>query len=122
MLRSLHYLCIALCCVGLCLSEGTSVAHAAPESPMTPLPSAVQSQSLENSRFPGQLLSDGQCKPLPLLMAEGSNSCEIISCGMALKDTCKITCPANQNPKCSCDCMRSFGPICTDYKANCRCE
>jgi hypothetical protein len=58
----------------------------------------------------------------PLLMAEGSNGCEIISCGMGIKQTCKITCPAGQTPKCSCDCERSFGPICTDYKANCRCE
>ena len=58
----------------------------------------------------------------PLLMAEGSNGCEIVSCGMGIKQTCKITCPAGQTPKCSCDCERSFGPICTDYKANCRCE
>ena len=58
----------------------------------------------------------------PLLMAEGSNGCEIVSCGMGIKQTCKIACPAGQTPKCSCDCERSFGPICTDYKANCRCE
>ena len=58
----------------------------------------------------------------PLFMAEGSNRCEIVSCGMGIKQTCKITCPAGQTPKCSCDCERSFGPICTDYKANCRCE
>lgn len=58
----------------------------------------------------------------PLLVAEGSNGCEIISCGMGIKQTCKITCPAGQTPKCGCDCERSFGPICTDYKANCRCE
>ena len=58
---------------------------------------------------------------LPLL-AEGSNSCEIVSCGMGIKQTCQITCPADKTPKCSCDCERSFGPMCMDYKANCRCE
>ena len=30
---------------------------------------------------------------LPLLFAEGSNSCEIVSCGMGIKQTCQITCP-----------------------------
>ena len=59
---------------------------------------------------------------LPLLLAEGSNSCEIVSCGMGIKQTCQITCPAEKTPKCSCDCERSFGPMCMDYKANCRCE
>ena len=59
---------------------------------------------------------------LPLLLAEGSNSCEIVSCGMGIKQTCQITCPADKTPKCSCDCDRSFGPMCMDYKANCRCE
>ena len=59
---------------------------------------------------------------LPLLMAEGSNSCEIVSCGMGIKQTCQITCPADKTPKCTCDCERSFGPMCMDYKANCRCE
>lgn len=59
---------------------------------------------------------------IPLLTAEGSNSCEIVSCGMGLKDTCKITCPAEKTPKCSCDCAKSFGPMCTEYKANCKCE
>jgi len=59
---------------------------------------------------------------LPLLLAEGSNSCEIVSCGMGIKQTCQITCPADKSPKCSCDCERSFGPMCMDYKANCRCE
>ena len=59
---------------------------------------------------------------LPLLMAEGSNSCEIVSCGMGIKQTCQITCPADKTPKCSCDCERSLGPMCMDYKANCRCE
>jgi hypothetical protein len=59
---------------------------------------------------------------LPLLIAEGSNSCEIVSCGMGIKQACQITCPADKTPKCSCDCERSFGPMCMDYKANCRCE
>ena len=59
---------------------------------------------------------------LPLLLAEGSNSCEIVSCGMGIKQTCQISCPAGKTPKCSCDCERSFGPMCMDYKANCRCE
>ncbi|CBK41801.1 exported protein of unknown function [Nitrospira defluvii] len=59
---------------------------------------------------------------LPLLFAEGSNSCEIVSCGMGIKQTCQITCPADKTPKCSCDCERSIGPMCMDYKANCRCE
>ncbi len=61
-------------------------------------------------------------RSLPLLLAEGSNSCEIVSCGMGIKQTCQITCPAGKTPKCSCDCERSFGPMCMDYKANCRCE
>lgn len=59
---------------------------------------------------------------LPLLLAEGSNSCEIVSCGMGIKQTCQITCPADKTPKCSCDCERNIGPLCMDYKANCRCE
>ena len=59
---------------------------------------------------------------LPLLVAEGSNSCEIVSCGMGIKQTCQITCPADKTPKCICDCERSFGPMCMDYKSNCRCE
>jgi hypothetical protein len=70
-----------------------------------------------------QVIGEKVCSNEPgLLMAEGSNRCEIVSCGMGIKQTCKITCPAGQTPKCSCDCERSFGPICTDYKANCRCE
>ncbi|MCC2640142.1 MAG: exported protein of unknown function [Nitrospira sp.] len=59
---------------------------------------------------------------LPMLFAEGSNSCEIVSCGMGIKQTCQITCPAEKTPKCSCDCERNIGPLCMDYKANCRCE
>jgi hypothetical protein len=59
---------------------------------------------------------------LPMLFAEGSNSCEIVSCGMGIKQTCQITCPEDKTPKCSCDCERNIGPLCMDYKANCRCE
>lgn len=61
-------------------------------------------------------------KELPAVIAEGSNKCEIVSCGMGIKETCQITCPADKTPKCSCDCARNIGPICMEYKANCRCE
>jgi len=65
---------------------------------------------------------EATCQDHPLQMAEGSNSCEIVSCGMGIKDTCKISCPAGKTPKCSCDCLKNFGPMCTEYKANCKCE
>lgn len=58
----------------------------------------------------------------PMTVAEASNSCEIVSCGMGIKDSCKVTCPQNQTPKCSCDCVRNIGPMCMEHKANCRCE
>jgi hypothetical protein len=61
-------------------------------------------------------------KEPPVEMAEGSNKCEIVSCGAGIKDTCKIDCPADKTPKCSCDCIRNIGPLCMEYKANCRCE
>jgi hypothetical protein len=61
-------------------------------------------------------------KELPAMMAEGSNKCEIVSCGMGIKETCEITCPSDKTPKCSCDCIRNIGPLCMEYKANCRCE
>lgn len=61
-------------------------------------------------------------KAPPMTVAEASNSCEIVSCGMGIKDSCKVTCPANQTPKCSCDCVRNIGPMCMEHKANCRCE
>jgi hypothetical protein len=61
-------------------------------------------------------------KELPAMLAEGSNKCEIVSCGMGLKETCQISCPADKTPKCSCDCIRNIGPMCMEYKANCRCE
>ena len=81
----------------------------------TPMAPQAMPQNLEQTAVP--ILPS-----LPLLLAEGSNSCEIVSCGMGIKQTCQITCPADKTPKCSCDCERSFGPMCMDYKANCRCE
>ena len=83
-------------------------------SPMTQAP-ASRGGAWQQSQAPVE-------PSLPLLLAEGSNSCEIVSCGMGIKQTCQITCPADKTPKCSCDCERSFGPMCMDYKANCRCE
>ncbi len=83
-------------------------------SSMTPAP-ATRPSALQQTQVPVE-------PGLPLLMAEGANSCEIVSCGMGIKQTCQITCPADKTPKCSCDCERSFGPMCMDYKANCRCE
>jgi hypothetical protein len=74
------------------------------------------------SNAPAPTASRWSVKPPPLLLAEGSNSCEIVSCGMGIKQTCQITCPADKTPKCSCDCVRNIGPMCMDYKANCRCE
>jgi hypothetical protein len=76
---------------------------------------ATQSDALQQTTAP-------VLPSLPLLLAEGSNSCEIVSCGVGIKQTCQITCPTGKTPKCSCDCERSFGPMCMDYKANCRCE
>lgn len=61
-------------------------------------------------------------KDAPVAVAEGSNKCEIVSCGMGIKDTCEISCPSDKTPKCSCDCIRNFGPLCMEHKANCRCE
>ncbi|MGH7164149.1 MAG: hypothetical protein ACREIS_01330 [Nitrospiraceae bacterium] len=71
---------------------------------------------------PQDMPLESQCKNDPLLVAEGSNSCAIVSCGMGLKDTCKITCPKDKTPKCSCDCVKNVGPLCTEYKANCKCQ
>ena len=72
---------------------------------------------------------DRGSQPAPVIMkdappevAEGSNKCEIVSCGMGIKDTCEISCPSDKTPKCSCDCIRNIGPLCMEYKANCRCE
>ena len=61
-------------------------------------------------------------KEPPVEMAESSNKCEIVSCGAGIKDTCNIDCPTDKTPKCSCDCIRNIGPLCMEYKANCRCE
>ena len=98
------------------LSASVSADEIGPDRPSarnaTP---ATQQEPLQQTEAP--VMPD-----LPLLLAEGSNSCEIVSCGMGIKQTCQITCPAGKTPKCSCDCERSFGPMCMDYKANCRCE
>jgi hypothetical protein len=83
------------------------------------------SQQITIPQSKGNALQQTQVPALPLLpmlFAEGSNSCEIVSCGMGIKQTCQITCPADKTPKCSCDCERNIGPLCMDYKANCRCE
>jgi len=87
----------------------------ADETPSTDLPVVTLHESDRDS-------AALQCKEPPLTVAEGSNACEIVSCGRGLKDTCKIACPADKTPKCSCDCLKSFGPMCTDYKANCTCQ
>jgi hypothetical protein len=89
---------------------------------MPALEIAPQPADSDQLPVPSPMASGSQCKEVPLLMAEGSNSCEIVSCGMGIKDTCKITCPADKTPKCSCDCLKTFGPMCTEYKANCKCE
>ena len=96
------------------VQHGTASAESQPEPP--------HAATMRSSPLPDQATSSSQCNEVSLLMAEGSNSCEIVSCGMGIKDTCKITCPADKTPKCSCDCLKSFGPMCTEYKANCRCE
>jgi hypothetical protein len=99
-------------------SAGFSVITAASEAADAPL---VEPAGLDQAS-PADAAHDVQGDNLPPLMAEGANSCEIVSCGMGIKDTCKITCPSDKTPKCSCDCAKSFGPMCTEYKANCRCE
>jgi len=84
--------------------------------------SDVPPSSTTEEPAPEQNQYGAACQNHPILLAEGSNSCEIVSCGMGIKDTCKITCPAGKTPKCSCDCLKNFGPMCTEYKANCKCE
>jgi hypothetical protein len=86
---------------------------------------AVLAEDQPQSLVTGQ----GHSEPAPVIMkkpllqmAEGSNKCEIVSCGMGIKDTCQIDCPEDKTPKCSCDCIRNIGPLCMEYKANCRCE
>jgi hypothetical protein len=110
---------VALFGVALILLGTMAMGHASADT-LGPETTSLPTVSTESAANP--MSSDPQCKNAPLLMAEGSNSCEIVSCGMGIKDTCKITCPPDKTPKCSCDCLKSFGPICTEYKANCRCE
>ena len=38
-------------------------------------------------------------KEPPIEIAEGANKCEIVSCGMGIKETCEITCPADKTPQ-----------------------
>ncbi len=95
---------------------GAAVTDQPIEPPVLQFPPSLDSMPLKSPS------RGAECAHIPLLMAEGSNSCEIVSCGMGIKDTCKITCPTDKAPKCSCDCLKTFGPICTEYKANCRCE
>lgn len=99
---------------------GPAVGSATTDQPVDP--AVLQLPPSLDSVPPESLSRGAECANLPLLMAEGSNSCEIVSCGMGIKDTCKITCPADKTPKCSCDCVKTFGPMCTEYKANCKCE
>lgn len=101
---------------GLGVTQSEAVTATAEPSAL--LPAAIPSQTLITT----PMVSGPQCKADSQLVVEGSNACEIVSCGMGIKDTCKITCPADKTPKCSCDCLKTFGPICTEYKANCKCE
>lgn len=101
-------LMLSITLTALPASAGNEMVGAHPSTNVEPPPEGTQ---------PGPA-----CRDTRLLMAEGSNSCEIVSCGMGIKDTCKITCPQGKTPKCSCDCLKSFGPMCTEYKANCKCE
>lgn len=82
----------------------------------------LQPMASHDMASPQKVSLESHCKNDPLLVAEGSNSCEIVSCGMGLKDTCKITCPKDKTPKCGCDCVKNVGPLCTEYKANCKCR
>lgn len=84
--------------------------------------SAEEQQQQATDSHAGAASAPVVIKEPPLDMAEGSNQCEIVSCGAGIKDTCKIDCPAGKTPKCSCDCIRNIGPLCMEYKANCRCE
>ena len=103
------------------LLAGFSTAGAAEENGIE---GALQPIGTPSSRSVASQRTEAPVVPsLPLLLAEGSNSsCEIVSCGMGIKQTCQITCPAGKTPKCSCDCERNIGPLCMDYKANCRCD
>ncbi|MDP9132991.1 MAG: hypothetical protein M3M98_07655 [Nitrospirota bacterium] len=104
----------------LALSVGLSVPVAGEETGMDA--SSQQITASQNLDPASRQAPDPNVPSLPLLFAEGSNSCEIVSCGMGIKQTCQITCPVGKTPKCSCDCERNIGPLCMDYKANCRCD
>jgi len=108
---------VAVLSSALLLLTSSAAFSALPYSrPDVPPPSITEEPAPEGKQ-PGMA-----CQDHPLQLAEGSNSCEIVSCGMGIKDTCKISCPAGKTPKCSCDCLKNFGPMCTEYKANCKCE
>ncbi len=109
---------VTMGCLAFGLALAQTEASAATAEPSVPFPKITMSETLAAT----PMISGPQCKANPQLVAEGSNSCEIVSCGMGIKDTCKITCPADKTPKCSCDCLKTFGPICTEYKAICKCE
>ncbi|MBX3237278.1 MAG: hypothetical protein KF814_14110 [Nitrospiraceae bacterium] len=115
--RRLRGALLGLLFVGLFSAAGMAWS-AEPDAESAPRMTPVPGTTAPKNHLPGH----GPAKTPPLLMAEGSNSCEIVSCGMGIKQTCQITCPADQTPKCSCDCVKNFGPMCTEYKANCRCE
>ncbi len=104
----------------LVLTVGLSAPAAGEEIGMEA--SSQQIPASQNLDPASRQTSDPIAPSLPLLFAEGSNSCEIVSCGMGIKQTCQITCPVGKTPKCSCDCERNIGPLCMDYKANCRCD
>ncbi len=104
----LAILCMTIWCSGILSGPVTSAA----EEPETQKP----------QDFIGASSTTPVATTEPPLVAESANSCEIVSCGMGIKETCKMTCPADKTPKCSCDCVRNIGPMCMEYKANCRCE
>jgi hypothetical protein len=113
--RSVSSLLFLLICAVVGTGETVAAQEASPDG------RSIQSSTSASQPEASQQTADPVLHSLPLLAA-GSNSCEIVSCGMGIKQTCQITCPADKTPKCSCDCERSFGPMCMDYKANCRCE
>lgn len=114
------YLRVAVVGLGLVLSTIIGLASASAEVHV--VTQTLQAMATPGKSSPQDTSSESQCRNDPLLVAEGSNSCEIVSCGMGLKDTCKITCPKDKTPKCSCDCVKNVGPLCTEYKANCKCR
>ncbi len=111
---------VAVVGLGLVLSTIIGLASTSAEAQVTADP--LQPMAPHDMASPQDGSVESQCKNDPLLVAEGSNSCEIVSCGMGVKDTCKITCPKDKTPKCSCDCVKNVGPLCMEYKANCKCR